>query len=281
MKCEAVTRQLPFLAYGELSFDEEEQLQQHLNGCPLCGEEYRRFKSMCEALDRAEPDPDPKLLIDCRRNLRLGVAALAEAGAARSYRPRLWFSRLLGSVALIAIGFFSARFVPTASHVRSVQPGRSGQLQVVVEETRQRVLSGDMGDEPIRRLLLEAARESSDPYLRVEMMDVLKSHPHNPDVRSALLYASQNDPVAGVRLKALEGLRSLASDPETRRVVARVLLTDTDPAVRTQAVDLLAQNREPALAGVLQELMTREDNNHVRLKSQKALHAMNASVDTF
>jgi hypothetical protein len=35
------------------------------------------------------------------------------------------------------------------------------------------------------------------------------------------------------------------------------------------------------MVGVLQELMSHEDNNYVRLKCQRALSDMNASVETF
>jgi HEAT repeat protein len=174
-----------------------------------------------------------------------------------------------------------ASFEPVASRVRYVEPDGAGQVQIIVEETRQRVLSGDMQDEPIRRLLLAAARESADPGVRVETMDLLKSQAQSSEVRRALLHALQHDPNGGVRLKALEGLRAAAKDAEVRRVLANVLLTDTNPGVRTQAVDLLTENREPSLVGVLQELMTREENNYVRLKCQKTLHEMNASVETF
>ena len=41
------------------------------------------------------------------------------------------------------------------------------------------------------------------------------------------------------------------------------------------------QKKEAAMVGVLQELMRKEDNSYVRLKCQKALHEMNASVETF
>ena len=43
---------------------------------------------------------------------------------------------------------------PVASRVRFVEPGNSGQVQIVLEETRQRVLSGDVEDDGIRTLLL-------------------------------------------------------------------------------------------------------------------------------
>ena len=51
--------------------------------------------------------------------------------------------------------------------------------------------------------------------------------------------------------------------------------------MRTQAIDLLTSKREPELVGVLQEIMTRENNNYVRMKCQRALNEMNASVETF
>jgi hypothetical protein len=308
MTCEAITRQLPFFVYGELSFDEEEQVHQHLESCPSCRSESEKLQSIHHTLDRIECDVDPQLLVDCRRRLRTSVASLAETTAAEPRHLPVWLSSLVpsfptapfkpfGAVALVALGFFGARYVqtgpdgtpvigrasfePVASRVRYVEPEGSGQVQIIVEETRQRVLSGAVQDEPIRRLLLAAARESADPGVRVETMDLLNSQPQTSEVRRALLHALQHDPNAGVRLKALDGLRSSAGEPETRRALANVLLTDTNPGVRTQAVDLLTQSREPALVGVLQELMTREENNYVRLKCQKALHEMNASVETF
>jgi hypothetical protein len=308
MTCDATAKQLPFLVYGELSFDEEEQLHQHMESCAGCRDEYRRLQDVYKTIDMAELEPDPKLLADCRRRLRINVAALAEAEAARPRSLPSWFSRLLpsfptsplkpfGAAALLAIGYLSAGFVqtgpngmpvigrasfePVASRVRYIEPGGNGRVQIVLEETRQRVLSGDMQEEPIRRLLLAAARESADPGVRVGTMDLLKSQSQSEEVRRALLYALQHDPNAGVRLKALDGLRSSANNPDIRRVLASVLLTDSNPGVRTQAVDLLTQAPEPALVGVLQELMTREENNYVRLKCQKVLHEMNASVETF
>ena len=85
----------------------------------------------------------------------------------------------------------------------------------------------------------------------------------------------------GVRLKALEGLKTLAGDSEVRKTLARVLLSDTNAAIRMQVVDLLVAHRDDAMVGVLQGLVQKEDNNSVRLKVAKALKDMNASVGTF
>jgi HEAT repeat protein len=112
-------------------------------------------------------------------------------------------------------------------------------------------------------------------------MDILKTRPYSADVRRALLQALQHDPNPGVRLKALEGLKQFAAEPDVRSTLAGVLLADDNPGVRTQAIDLLIQKREEDIVGVLQELMQKDNNNYVRLRCQRALQEMNASVGTF
>jgi hypothetical protein len=306
MKCEEAVRHLPLLAYGELSFDEEEALEQHLESCAGCRREHERVNKLQQAIDREEVDVPAGLITDCRRNLRLSVAGIAEQRGTHGFWQRLFpsvqFLKPAGALALIATGFFGARFIeqqdrsfapvgqpvdsarmdaPSASRVRFVEPGDDGRVQIVLEETRQRVLSGSTHDDAIRRVLLTAAREASDPGLRVESVDLLGSAGENDEIRHALLYALQHDPNPGVRLKALEGLRDAAADPDTRKTLARVLLTDDNPGVRTQAIDLLIQKSEPEVVGVLEEVLRRDSNNYVRLKCQKALHEMRASAESF
>jgi HEAT repeats/Putative zinc-finger len=301
MNCESAVKQLPLMLYGELSFDEEERIHEHVDKCAECKAELKRVQQMQRAFDAVEPEMPATLLQDSRRSLRISLQEATGASRRIPLTARLaeWFSapsrwKPAAALTLLAIGFFGGRLVPptpavsparsnepVATRVRYIQPNEDGDVQLVVEEVRQRVLSGGMDDNRIRTLLLSAARESSDPGVRVETMDLLKSQSGSEEVRHALLAALQNDPNAGVRLKALDALRAVAEENETRRVLSEVLLTDENPGVRTQAIDLLTQKREPALVGVLQELMTRENNNYVRLKCQKVLQEMNASAEIF
>jgi hypothetical protein len=110
---------------------------------------------------------------------------------------------------------------------------------------------------------------------------LLTSRADSGEVRDALLNAVAHDSNAGVRLKALDGLKPLAGDPQVRRTLAQVLLADDNPAVRMQVVDLLVSHRDDSMVGVLQNLVQKEDNNYVRLKCEKALKDMNASIGTF
>ncbi len=310
MTCESVVQSIPLYFYGELSPAEEDRIEQHLHECASCAREMERQRALAVQLDGHEAEAPAGLLEECRADL---MAAIQGGAGAPERTPGAWrlflnavhesfsgWSRLrqpAAALALLAIGFFGARFTSKPSPgaessvapapsdqvfatVRSVQPSPSGGVQISFDETRRRVVSGPMDDQNIRRLLLTAAREDN-PAVRVESVDLLKSHSGSSEVRDALLNAVAHDPNPGVRLKAVEGLKPLAAEPDVRKVLAQVLLSDDNPAIRMQVVDLLVEHRDDRVVGVLQDLMQRENNEAVRLKSEKVLKEMNASLGTF
>lgn len=304
MNCEDARQFMLLAGYGELSFEEEEALELHLASCPACQAERARNTSLESLLAHAELDPPPGLLARCRRDLAVRIGE--ESAPRRRFSiPAMWdrwvvhppmWLRPAGAVAMLAIGFFAARFVPATSpiarfagmqepasvaRVRLVNAAESGQVRVQYDEVRQRELTGSLQDERIRSMLISAAADPTDPGLRVDTMDLLKNHGEQDEVRQVLLNALRNDPNSGVRLKALDGLKAYAREPETRQALAEVVQRDDNPGVRVQAIDLLLQNREPEVVGLLQELLRREENSYIRSRSQKALREMKASVDTF
>ena len=102
------------------------------------------------------------------------------------------------------------------------------------------------------------------------------------EVRDALLNAVAHDANPGVRLKALEGLEAAGGRRRSPQdALAGVLLADDNAAVRMQVVDLLVAHRDDSVVGMMQGLVQRENNNSVRLKLEKALKDMNASIGTF
>ncbi len=303
MKCEDARKQLVLFHYGELSFDEEEAIHAHLEACEPCRKELEGLRAMLDAVDGVEAEPPAELLAQCRRELRYRVRDEAHSLPARGLfwrrlarwlpAPGAWL-KPAGAVALVALGFFAARLTtsggdggrlaqtePVAMRVRSIEPADGGRVRLVVEETRQKVLKGRVDENAIQQYLIAAAKDPADPGLRVESVELLNRRGDSPDVRSVLLAALQYDPNPGVRLKAIEGLRPYAAEPATRMALARALLFDDNPGVRTQAIDLLAEKKSADIVGVFQEVLKREENNYVRLRTQKALREMNASVETF
>ena len=308
MTCENVQASLPFLLYGELSFDEEEQLEQHLDGCAPCRQALEATRVLHAAFDRsAEPLPAP-LLLECRRELRQRVRE--DAGERRglnwwrklaglmqpAFLTPVW-SRSLGALAMLVLGFAGARLTSPApsrtaptfdtvpvsgTRVRFVEPTENnGLVKITVEETRERQVTGKLDDARIRQLLLSAAQDPADPGLRVETIGLLQRETETAEVRQALIAAMQSDENAGVRMKALQGLKRSAAHPEVRSALAAVLLHDGNPGIRTQAIDLLVQHKQRDVVGALQQLMEREDNDYIRQRTQRLLSDLNASVDSF
>jgi hypothetical protein len=291
--CASVKGSLALYLYGELSFDDEERVELHLDACPECRVALDREKAVHAEFDRCEIQPPPSLLRECREDLRAQLDE--ERSMPRPARVSWWdgsWLRPAAAFALLAIGFFAARVTPRytssepgASRVRYVEPASGGRVQIVLDETRQRTVSGRPDDQQIRALLLAAAKDSSDPGLRAETVNILNAGAESAEVRDALVYALRHDPNAGVRLKAMEGLKPFAREPGVRGALEQVLLSDSNPGLRTQAIDLLTvgptENLDRGIVGTLQELMSREDNSYVRERSQQVLHLMKASAQTY
>jgi hypothetical protein len=305
MTCDAVTKAIPLYHYGELAPDVEEGVEDHVQSCAACRAELARHKALAAALDSHTLAPSPELFTECRHDLARAIYREETPAVRRNasdpwglfreafrsmWHPGIRFGQPVGAVALLAMGFFAARFTGSfspvtsegiVSSIRSVQPDNTGRVQISLDETRRRVISGRLEDQNIRRLLLAAAREQDNPGVRVESVQLLKDQCSYAETRGVLLEAVLRDPNPGVRLKALEGLKSFSTDPEVRRSLAQVLLKDQNAGVRIQVIDLLIAHQDAATAGVLQTLIGKEDNNYVRMRCQNALRDMNASVGTF
>src|SRR5712664_1662378 len=115
MNCAAARDQLALLLYGELSFDEEERVESHLDVCAECRAALEREKAVHAAMDAVEVRPSPALLHRCREDLSELLRYEQQAHA----KPGWWeplasgwkinWLRPAGAMALLAIGFFGAK----------------------------------------------------------------------------------------------------------------------------------------------------------------------------
>ena len=206
--------------------------------------------------------------------------------------------RPAGAMALLALGFFGARFTPFLSQsfggglgeagmarVRDVQTAPDGRVRIVVDETRQRTISGGLDDQKIQALLLEAVRDPNNDGLRSDSVELLtNTRVPSADVRDALIYELQ-DENTGVRLKAMAGLKPLAHQPEVRAALIRSLVSDANAGVRSQAIEVLVQgagqNLDQPVIGALQEMMLREKDAGLRQRYQRVLASFNASAEIY
>jgi hypothetical protein len=301
MNCTEVVENFPLYTYGELSAELEESVESHLASCAGCQAAFARHRAFLDALDHRPDANEGALLAECRMDFRRAIAtdgARRSAGWLESLRHLSQFHIPLripvGAMALVALGFFGARYTPEKfggiragltepmfSNVQSIQPDSSGKIQLTVDEVQRRVVTGGLDEPRIQRLLLEAVREESNPGVRVESIGVLKNSADSEPVRRALTDAVTRDPNAGVRLKALEGLIPYAGDPAVRKTLAGVLLKDDNAGVRMKAIDVLEAHHDDSIVGVLQSVVSREDDGYIRGRARDMLQTMKASVGTY
>ena len=299
MSCDEIRDLLVLYAYGELTFDQEENVDAHLTACAVCRRQRAALATLHNTADDAAIEPSFDLLSACRQDLRRQVAVIAAASGTRPFWRKWlsptasnwnWAAKSALAMALVAIGFAGARLAlvpvssaPTARNVRFIEPSADGRVRIVYDEVNQKELAGRVDDRLIREMLLSATRDPDDPALRVDSVEYLKTRCEREEVRKAFVRALESDPNERVRLKALEALKPYATQIEVRGALTKVLLADQSAAVRTQSIDLLVNTRrnESELAGVLQHMMRREQNTYIRQRGQSVLRAMNASLETF
>jgi len=318
MTCQQVQTKLSLYLYGELDFAEEEEVERHVGECALCERALAREKTWHTTLNGGQTDVPLDLLARCRRELKTVVSR--SGGNGGSYARRLWrwaapfgFSttrwsmRLAAASLLIFAGFTAARWIdrnglpgsfgtsglseealinPPSVKVRDIQPGSNDRVRILVDQIREGEVTGRVDDAGVRQLLLAATRDSADPGIRVDSVEMLNGQ-NGDDVRDTLIHSVEHDPNAAVRLKALESLRSFAADSSTRSALKFVLEHDENPGVRTEAIDVLAPADEkmefsPDLAGALQDVMrSGRDDDYVHMRCLQVLREMKASLDVY
>lgn len=293
MSCDPFLHDLPLYVYGELSQEQEEQIEQHAAECEGCTGELTALRAMGSAL--VEQPLDPALLERARADLFRSVrtAPLAKRGWMGRLRSLMdvnfAFRVPAGALALVALGYLGGKFVPFSVpgqqeafvNVRSLEAGSAGGIRVAFDDVRRRTVEGSLDDPKIRELVIAALRDDSNPGVRVEAVTRIKDHAGQPDVRAALTEALLHDPNAGVRMQALDALSSSSSEAVVRQALAESLLMDSNPGVRVKAIDLLVAKRDKALIPTLQDLMKKETNSYVLARCTESLRALNASSGTF
>jgi hypothetical protein len=259
------------------------------------------------------------LLAECRHDLMRSVYRL-ENQPRRAWDFGGWLAGLPASLqslrvawlptaalALLAVGFYAGRnaerlpdfeqpgslsqpvaeasLIGTGGSLRDVQSvevdPQSGQVEIVLEEVTRRTIRGSSQDPNIRGLLISTVRDYPNSGVRMESLDALTLRASDQEVRSALLATMIEDTNPGVRLKALEALKPHHDHPEVRQGLVRILQQDENPGMRVQAIELLTEKPDRELVGVLQTLVEGEPNNYVRLRMQRTLQDLNASVNRF
>jgi hypothetical protein len=160
-----------------------------------------------------------------------------------------------------------------------VREPNSEQVEVHYNKVVPSQVKGKLDDPAIRQLLMLASANSTSSNVHRDSLELLADECRaghgckGAGIRDVLMVALRYDHNAGVRLKALEGLQPyVAEDVRVRDAVLEALLNDSDPHIRTAAINMVEPvDGDTSVRQVLHTLAHSDRNPQIRLVSQQVL----------
>ncbi|HEX3153375.1 MAG TPA: HEAT repeat domain-containing protein [Candidatus Angelobacter sp.] len=309
MTCDWTKENVVLYIYGELADDAKFEYEQHVRHCLGCRRELEQALAFKENMAAAPvKEVSPNFLAANRMQLQ---EALEHAEQSRNifssfiFDATGWFHQIklapALTVALLIVGFAAGvgttykmmedKKTPiTASGPDTQQPveaniagiesitpaANSNQVQIKYNTLQPQILNGSSDDPRIRQLLVLAARNTRNPAIALDSIDVLTHGSEDNAVREVLVEALRYDKNPGVRLKSLDALKGyVRDDVHVRDAVVEALLHDNNAGVRQEAISLLdAVKADTSVRSALTVLADRDPNKFIREESKRYLASM-------
>jgi hypothetical protein len=311
MTCDWTKENIVLFIYGELADDAKFEYEQHVRHCLGCRRELDAALEFKDSMAAAPvKEVSPNFLAANRMQLQ---EALEHAEQSRNifssfiFDATGWFHQIklapAMTAALLILGFVGGvgttykmmedKKAPiTASgnrdpievpaeanigSIESVTPAtNSNQVQIKYNTLQPQTLNGSSDDPRIRQLLVLAARNTRNPAVALDSIDVLTRGSEDDAVREVLIEALRYDKNPGVRLKSLDALKGyVRDDVHVRDAVVEALLHDNNAGVRQEAISLLdAVKADSSVRSALTVLADRDPNKFIREESKRYLASM-------
>jgi hypothetical protein len=308
MNCDWTKENVVLHIYGELADDAKFEFEQHVRQCLGCRRELEQALEFKDNMAAAPvKDVSPSFLAANRMQLQ---EALEHAEQSRNifssfiFDATGWFHQIklapAMTAALLIVGFaggvgttyrmMDAKKAPITANgvdaapaeaniagIESITPtANSNQVQIKYNTLQPQILNGSSDDPRIRQLLVLAARNTRNPAIALDSIDVLTRRPEDNAVREVLIEALRYDKNPGVRLKSLDALKGyVRDDVHVRDAVVEALLHDNNAGVRQEAISLLdAVKADTSVRSALTVLADRDPNKFIRDESKRYLASM-------
>ena len=312
MNCDWTKENVVLYMYGELADDAKFEFEQHVRQCLGCRRELEQALEFKDAMAAAPvKDVSPSFLAANRMQLQ---EALEHAEQSRNifssfiFDATGWFHQIklapAMTAALLILGFVGGVGttykmmedkkasitangnggpieVPATEanigYIESITPAaNSNQVQIKYNTLQPQILNGSSDDPRVRQLLVLAARNTRNPAIALDSIDVLTHGSEDNAVREVLIEALRYDKNPGVRLKSLDALKGyVRDDVHVRDAVVEALLHDNNAGVRQEAIGLLdAVKADSSVRSALTVLAERDQNKFIREESKRYLASM-------
>jgi hypothetical protein len=310
MNCDWTKENVVLFIYGELADDAKFEFEQHVRHCLGCRREMEQALAFKESMAAAPvKEVSPSFLTANRMQLQ---EALEHAEQSRNifssfiFDATGWFHQIklapALTAALLILGFAGGvgttykmmedKKAPTTANnqpevqqpveaniagIDSITPtANSNQVQIKYNTLQPQILNGSTDDPRVRQLLVLAARNTRNPAVALDSIDVLTRGSEDDAVREVLIEALRYDKNPGVRLKSLDALKGyVRDDVHVRDAIVEALLHDNNAGVRQEAISLLdAVKADTSVRSALTVLADRDPNKFIREESKRYLASM-------
>ncbi|MBI1807748.1 MAG: HEAT repeat domain-containing protein [Ignavibacteria bacterium] len=306
MKHEQYKEWLQLSLYDELTQDERHTLDDHLNSCAECREEFDFLKKFHAVLTQHKSvDLPEQLLVEARYQLR---GALRMQQSRRSFWDPAFdalrevvlphYKIVFGGIALFVLGIVLGYLLFNPSSRRAAQLVKeenpiiqsdtritnvrflntdiaTGRIEFTFEAVKPVRMKGNINDESVQKILTHALLTEQNPGIRLQSINAIASR-KSPDkeIKSALIAAVKTDENPGVRKEALKALERYPMDEEIKHTLLFVLTHERNAGLRIAAINYLdstkveGQALDQDVLNVLKEKMQSDDNNYIRLRAK-------------
>lgn len=271
MKCEQIAELLPDYLQGSLSLDQHRTVEAHLEQCADCSEEVAVWRKL-SLLPMEQPSPMSRVRFEAMLQA-YQAGCSSEPGGRSAWRKRAsswnffhWLRSPLGAAAwgaaLLVVGVFAGLRLAGPKQPQPPSPELA---------TMQSELAN------MKQLVVLSMLQQQSASARLEGVTwSTREQQLNPQVLSALLHTLRYDPSVDVRLAALDALSRHSAQPQVRSSVVNALQEQQSPLVQVALIDQLVEWHDREAKPHLEKLRQSQDlNPAVRQHADWAISKLN------
>ena len=306
-KCENIQVLIWQAVYDELPSDQQQLLENHLQSCSECQLEYEETVNTKKLLmEKIQITPTDVQLQSSRAELHQRLLLLSQPRLQRNWFSKFWeiisldFApswRFATAVALLFLGILIGNFYSRTgskeyysyqqqisdllesniSNIESIQydPG-TRQISIELNTLKDVTIRGDIEKPEIQQLLAHSIVNEERPNIRLKTVRALEQTKSlNDNSIRALSELIDKEENTGIRLKAVKLLASIPITPSIKemlaQVLARVLLNDSNSAIRIEAFKGLSKIDNGSIIPVLFDAAKDDSSEFIRAKAKQIL----------
>lgn len=270
--------------FGELSKNEQAELEEHLQTCEECRAELEQQTHLLSLVSKHKTlEVDEKLLQDARSQLRGAIRAERQRSHLLSNLAEFFsglvtvpYRATLSGITVLAIGLFlgyllfhSSQITPINNNVkpasdisfnendvrikniRFIDPVASdGEIEFTFDAVKPMHIKGNVNDRKVQSILTYAMLNEQNPGARLNSINAMDSESpkkYDEDIKDALITVVVSDENPGVRREALKFLNKFPYDEDIKQAYIHVLTADTVTGLRIEAINALSNLNKKAL----------------------------------